>query len=94
METTRKKIELFTAGCPVCSPVVEWVTSGIAEDCDLTIYDVVKQCETKECLSKVVEYGIKALPAVAVNGRLLDCCQSVGISKQQLIHAGVLRATL
>jgi uncharacterized Fe-S center protein len=90
METqTKRKIELFTAGCTVCEPVVEMVKSMACSDCDVVIYDISKPCDTKECLEKVKTYGIKALPAIAVNGKLLSCCQNKGISAEELRNAGL-----
>ena len=56
---------------------------------EVTIYDLVKQCETEECVSKVAEYGIRSLPAIAVDGQLLTCCQKSGITKEDLINAGI-----
>ncbi len=86
----QRKIEIFTAGCPLCEPVVEVVRSLASEyDNEVVVYDLVKQCETKECLSKVEQYGVKRLPAVAVNGELINCCKNNGITKQDLINAGI-----
>ncbi len=90
METLNKrKIELFTAGCSVCEPVVEMVKSMACTSCEVVIYNLSQPCDTKECLEKVKTYGIKALPAIAVNGKLLSCCQNKGISAEVLMGAGV-----
>ena len=86
----KRRIEVFTAGCPVCNPVVDLVKSFADEEYnEITIYDLVKQCEIKECVSKVEEYGIKRLPAIAVNGQLLSCCNNNGITKEDLLNAGI-----
>ena len=86
----KRRIEGFTAGCPVCNPVVDLVKSFADEEYnEITIYDLVKQCEIKECVSKVEEYGIKRLPAIAVDGQLLSCCKNNGITKEDLINAGL-----
>ncbi len=86
----KRRIEVFTAGCPVCNPVVDLVKSFADEEYnEITIYDLVKQCEIKECVSKVEEYGIKRLPAIAVDGQLLSCCKNNGITKEDLINAGL-----
>ncbi len=39
--------------------------------------------------SKVEEYGIKRLPAVAIDGQLLGCCKNNGITKEDLMNAGI-----
>lgn len=87
----KKKVEIFTAGCSVCTPIVDLVKNNASDSCDIIIYDLVKQCESKECLAKAVEYGIKSIPAIAVDGKLLSCCQNNGISKEELVKAGVLK---
>ena len=85
----KRQIELFTANCPVCDPVVKMVEAMACDQCEVTVYDLVKQCDDKTCLSKLDEYQIKRVPAIAVNGKLLNCCQDQGISQEELIKAGV-----
>lgn len=85
----KRQVEIFTANCPVCEPVVQMVKELTCDNCEVTTYDVVKQCDDKSCLSKLSEYGVKRLPAVAVNGKLLDCCQNNAITKENLVAAGV-----
>ncbi len=90
----KRKIELFTAGCSICEPIVEMVKSMACGSCDVVIYNLSQVCDTKECLEKVKTYGIKALPAIAVNGKLLSCCQNKGISAEELKNAGIGQAEL
>lgn len=85
----KRQVEIFTANCPVCDPVVNMVKDLACDQCEITVYDLVKQCEDKTCLSKLQEYQIKKVPAIAVNGKLLNCCQDQGISKEELIKAGI-----
>ena len=85
----KRQVEIFTANCPVCDPVVKTVKDLACAQCDIIIYDLVKQCDDKTCLSKLDEYQIKRVPAIAVNGKLLNCCQDQGISKEKLIKAGI-----
>lgn len=87
MNINKRKVEIFTAGCLVCNPVIDMIKS--CDNCDITVYDLVKQCESKECLSKVQQYNIKRLPAIVVNGELLSCCKDKGITKEDLIKAGI-----
>jgi hypothetical protein len=35
------------------------------------------------------EYGIQKIPAVVVNGKLLDCCKDSAITKEKLMEAGI-----
>ena len=88
----KTRVEIFTANCPVCDPVVKMVNEVACENCEITTYDLVKQCEDKTCLTKLKEYGIKKVPAIAVNGKLLDCCRDSAITKDDLINAGIGQA--
>ena len=81
-----RKVEVFTAGCPVCDEAVKTVKAAACPSCEVVVYDLNKGCETNECRLKAKEYGIERVPAVAVNGKLLDCC------KDGAVDAGALRA--
>tara|TARA_R110000765_G_scaffold405321_1_gene501842 strand:+ start:221 stop:490 length:270 start_codon:yes stop_codon:yes gene_type:complete len=85
----KRQIEIFTAGCPVCEPVVQLVKETAGKDCEITLHNLSEQCESKICISKMKEYGIKRVPAIAVNGKLLDCCKNIEITKDDLVNAGI-----
>lgn len=87
----KRKVEVFTAGCPVCDPVVQMVKELTCGNCEVIIYDLVKQCEEKTCVNKLKENNVQKLPAIVVNGELLSCCQDSGITKEDLITAGIGR---
>lgn len=88
----KRKVEIFTANCPVCDPVVKMVNDLACDSCELTTYDLIEQGDNKSCVSKVDEYGIKTLPAIVVDGKLLDCCKGNTITKEKLIEAGIGKA--
>lgn len=85
----KRKIEIFTANCPICDPVVKIVKDLACGSCELTVYDLVQQCENKECINKAREYGISKVPSVVVDGKLLSCCQDNTITKEDLLNAGI-----
>ncbi|MBX6361777.1 MAG: thioredoxin family protein [Acidobacterium ailaaui] len=85
----KRQIEVFTAGCPVCEPVVKTVKEMACDSCEVTVYNLVEQCDDKVCIDKMKKYNITSLPAVAVNGKLLSCCQNRGVSKEELAAAGI-----
>lgn len=87
--STKRKVEVFTAGCPVCEPAVELVNKLACQSCEVIIYDLREGCITNECREKVEHYGIARLPAVAVNGKLLDCCRLGEITEMDLQQAGI-----
>jgi hypothetical protein len=75
MAIVKRRVEVFTAGCPVCEEVVSLVHSIACPSCEVQVYDLREGCATHECREKAVRYGVTAVPAVAVNGVLLDCCR-------------------
>jgi hypothetical protein len=86
---TKRKVEVFTAECPVCEPAVELVRKVACPSCEVIIYELREGCITNECRDKMKLYGITRLPAVAVNGDLLECCKVGPVSKNDLRGAGV-----
>ena len=55
----KRRIEVFTAGCPVCEETVKQVQEAACSSCEVIVYDLNKGCETNECRDKAKEYGIK-----------------------------------
>jgi hypothetical protein len=84
----KRKIEVFTAGCSICQPTVEMVKSMACQYCDVVVYNVADPVQ-KEALAKAQAYGVTVLPSVAVNGKLLPCCQDKGVCETELRKAGV-----
>lgn len=85
----KRQVEVFTANCPVCDPVVKMIKELACDTCEVTTYDLVRLCEDKTCLDKLDEYGIKKVPAVVVNGELLECCKDSAITEMELVEAGI-----
>jgi hypothetical protein len=83
--TEKRRVEVFTAGCPVCQGVVEMVNELTCPNCDVTIYNLNKN----EGVDEAKVYGVTALPSVAVNGELLECCRRGPIAKEHLEAAGI-----
>lgn len=88
----KRKVEVFTAGCPVCDKTVKLVQSLTCPECDVVVYDLNKGCETNECRQRAKDLGIERVPAVAVNGKLVDCCKVGAVDEAALRAAGVGRA--
>lgn len=85
----KRKVEVFTSGCPLCEPVVELVKKTACSSCEVIIYDLNAGCDTNECRDKAKQYGVARVPAVVVNGKLLDCCKTGTVSEKELRAAGV-----
>ena len=84
---SKRIVEVFTAGCPVCDETVAVVKGLICPSCELQIRDMRSD---KQAQAKAREYGIKRVPAVVVNGKLAECCQG-GVDPDTLRALGVGR---
>ena len=82
---TKRKIEVFTAGCPVCEEAVALVNRVACPSCEVEVLDM----RDRTVAERAKRYGVKHVPAVVVNGKLAECCQSQGVTEQDLRTAGV-----
>jgi glutaredoxin 3 len=80
----KRQVEVFSAGCPVCEPVVQLVREMACPDCEVTIHDL-----RQSGAEKAAEYGITTVPAVVVDGNLASCCQNRGPNREDLAAAGI-----
>lgn len=85
----KRRVEIFTAGCSVCDGVVKQVRELACTNCDVVVYDLNKKCDSNECVNKANRYGVQTVPAVAINGELVDCCKNTGIEIEVLKAAGL-----
>lgn len=84
----KRKVEIFTSGCPICKSTVDLVNSLACPSCEVIIYDLTKD-KNKEIQNKAALYGINKIPAVAVNEKFLDCCKRGSVSENALRQAGI-----
>lgn len=86
--TTKRKIEVFSAGCPTCEETVQLVNRIACPSCEVSVLDMNEPAVAE--LAK--RLGIRAVPAVAINGNLADCCTGRGPAESALRAAGVGQA--
>ena len=82
--STRRKVEVFTAGCPICDDTVKMVNELTCPSCDVTVYNL-----NESGADKVKQYGINSVPTVVVDGKVLDCCQRGKPTRETLKAAGL-----
>jgi len=85
----KRRIEVFTAGCPACEETVKQVQEAACPSCDVIVYALNKGCETNEFRDKAKKYGIRSVPTVAIDGALADCCSGRGVDIEALKRAGL-----
>ncbi|UCG91271.1 MAG: thioredoxin family protein [candidate division WOR-3 bacterium] len=81
---TKRKVEVFTAGCFLCDEVVKMVRSLACSDCEVLVYDL-----HGEGIDKAKEYGVNSVPTVVVDGKIVDCCTRGKVDLEALKAAGV-----
>ncbi|GAA0463513.1 thioredoxin family protein [Alkalibacillus silvisoli] len=78
----KKLVEVFTSGCPICEKTVKQVKdlTQYSSDHEVVVYDLNEKCKTNECEDKAKEYGVQSVPAVAIDGKLANCCSNNGVN--------------
>jgi len=84
MSATRK-IEIFSAGCAICDETVALVKNLACPSCDVTVLDM----NDAKVIDKARNLGVLSVPAVALDGRLADCCAGRGPNEESLRVAGI-----
>ena len=88
MTTTKRQVEIFTAGCSCCNDTVQLVQSVACENCEVTVLDMNDTTVAK----RAREIGVNRVPAVAINGQLAGCCTNAAPDQQTLQEAGIGQA--
>lgn len=81
----KRKVEVFTAGCPICDEAVQLVISIACESCEVTVLDL----GAPGVAQRAKDLGIRSVPAVVVNGQLASCCTGRGPNEHDLRSAGL-----
>jgi len=86
MSTGKRQVEIFTAGCPLCEPVVELVRRIACASCDVTVYNL-KDDPQAEARARAA--GVHRVPMVLVDGKPAECCQTGPVTEAGLRAAGI-----
>lgn len=81
----KRKIEVFSAGCPCCTDAVELVNRIAGDSSDVQVLDMHQE----GVAAKAKEYGVQSVPAIAVDGKLADCCTGRGVDEATLKASGI-----
>ncbi|MDW7709917.1 MAG: thioredoxin family protein [Deferrisomatales bacterium] len=85
MSDTKRLVEVFSAGCPVCEEAVERVRNLACPSCDVRVLDM----HDPAVAERARKLGVRSVPAVAVDGALAPCCAGRGLDEEALRAAGV-----
>lgn len=81
----KRKIEVFSAGCPACQETVEMVKRISCTSCEVNVLDM----KDPAVAERAKNLGIRSVPAVAIDGKLADCCAGRGPNEATLKTAGI-----
>ncbi len=83
--TDKRKIEVFSAGCPVCDETIKLVNSLACPSCEVNVLDM----KAPDVAEKAKSLGIRSVPAVVIDGKTADCCTGRGPDEATLKAAGL-----
>ncbi len=81
----KRKVEVFSAGCPVCQDAVELVQNLACPSCAVTVLDL----NDPDVARRAETLGIRSIPAVVVNEKLAGCCVGRSVSEDVLRAEGL-----
>ncbi len=82
---TKRKVEVFSAGCPACRDVVALVQQVACPSCEVSVLDM----NDPNISSRAKSLGVRSVPAVVIDGKLADCCTGSGPDETTLRAAGL-----
>lgn len=83
--SAKRKIEVFSAGCPACEETVELVNRLACLACEVSVLDM----KDPDVATSAKSLGIRTVPAVAIDGKLADCCTGRGPDEGTLRASGL-----
>jgi len=82
---SKRKIEIFSAGCPACEEVIKTVKEIACPSCDGQVLNM----RQPDAAARAEVYGVRALPAIVINGKLAGCCSTHSVEAETLMREGV-----
>src|ERR687892_94088 len=80
-----RTVEVFSAGCGVCTETIEMVQRAACPSCEVSILDMRDAAVAR----RAKQLGIRSVPAVVIDGRLAECCTGRGVDEATLCAAGL-----
>ncbi len=85
----KRKVEVFSAGCPACDETVQLVERLACPSCVVAVLDM----HDPNVASRAKSLGVQTVPAVVIDGKLADCCSGGGPDEATLKSAGLGQPT-
>ncbi len=84
-----RRVEVFTAGCPLCEETIRLVKGLSCPSCEVIIHDLRPGFATEEAMERARRYRINSVPTVVVEGSIAPCCLREGPSPEKLRSMGI-----
>ena len=78
--SAKRKIEIFSAGCPPCVEAISLVESTACPSCEVAVLDMRQPAVA----AKAKQYGIQRVPAVMIDEKLAVCCAVPAVAPASL----------
>ena len=85
---TKRKIEVFSAGCAMCQEAIEAIRQEACPSCEVIVLDMMDT----QVARRAKELGVRSVSAVLIDGKLASCCSGRGVDIQVLKDSGLGRA--
>jgi glutaredoxin 3 len=82
---TKRTIEIFSAGCPVCEETIRMVNRAACPSCEVSVLDMHDPTVAK----RAKDLAIRSVPTVVIDGKPADCCAGRGPDEAALRAAGL-----
>ena len=79
----KRKIEIFSAGCPACNEAVNLVKKMACPSCEVQVLDM----NDTTVAAKAKQYDVRTIPAIVVDGKLASCCAAGGGVEEAVLRA-------
>lgn len=83
--SNKRKIEIFSAGCSACDETIQTVKAIACPSCEVEVLDM----NQPHIAARAKQLEVRSVPAVAIDGKLADCCAGRGVDEATLRAAGV-----
>ena len=77
---SKRKVEVFSAGCALCEEVIDLVRREAGSSTEV----LVRKMIDARVLARAQALGIRSVPAVVIDGKLASCCTPRGVDLQVL----------
>ncbi len=81
----KRKVEVFSAGCPACDEIIDLVHQVACPSCEVEVLDM----RSPDIAKRAQALGIHSVPTVVIDGEVAGCCVDRGPDEATLRAAGL-----